>query len=196
MKRAVASRSSQNEKVRSAKNTESNKSAKVLRLRIPKRRQIKARNLVLVCLLTALFVWSIYPMRQRSQGEREKRALRAQIKRLRAKNATLRDEVERLKSDDYIEQLARRDLGLVKPGETSLLVVPAKDDETPKKESQNKGEPKAEDKGDPGDKNESEQSRAKKATSETGTSSDEAEPKRSWWQRTFAFFVSLTRSKR
>lgn len=40
-------------------------------------------------------------------------------------NARLRDEIERLRTDDrYIEQIARQQLGLVRPGEVELLVVP------------------------------------------------------------------------
>ena len=42
-----------------------------------------------------------------------------------ADNARLRDEIERLQTDDrYIEQIARQQLGLVRPGEVELLVVP------------------------------------------------------------------------
>lgn len=40
-------------------------------------------------------------------------------------NARLRDEIQRLQFDDrYIEELARRQLGLVRPGEVELLIVP------------------------------------------------------------------------
>jgi cell division protein FtsB len=42
-----------------------------------------------------------------------------------ADNARLRDEIERLQTDDrYIEQIARQQLGLVRAGEVELLVVP------------------------------------------------------------------------
>lgn len=40
-------------------------------------------------------------------------------------NALLREEIRRLETDDrYIERLAREQLGLVRPGEIELLVVP------------------------------------------------------------------------
>ncbi len=40
-------------------------------------------------------------------------------------NALLREEIRRLQTDDrYIERLAREQLGLVRPGEIELLVVP------------------------------------------------------------------------
>jgi cell division protein FtsB len=43
-----------------------------------------------------------------------------------AQNERLREEIHRLRTDDrYIELLARRQLGLVRPGEIELLLVPA-----------------------------------------------------------------------
>jgi cell division protein DivIC len=195
VKRAVASRSSQNEKVRSAKSTKPQQSAKVLKLKVPKRRQIKARNLVLVCMLAALFLWSIYPLKQRSQRERENRSLQSEINGLKAKNAALQDEVTRLKSDDYVEQLARRDLGLVKPGETSLLVVPTKEDGTSQEESQDKQKKADKDKSSSENKKEAEKKPAKSKASEKKNSETQSKSGKSWWQRTFGFLDRLTGSK-
>jgi cell division protein FtsB len=49
--------------------------------------------------------------------------LSASIARLRHENARLREEARRLKEDpDAIEELARRELGLIKPGETLFIV--------------------------------------------------------------------------
>lgn len=40
-------------------------------------------------------------------------------------NARLREEIKRLETDDrYLERLAREQLGLVRPGEIELLIVP------------------------------------------------------------------------
>lgn len=42
-----------------------------------------------------------------------------------AENQRLREEIHRLQTDDrYIERLAREQLGLVRPGEIELLIVP------------------------------------------------------------------------
>jgi Septum formation initiator len=42
-----------------------------------------------------------------------------------AENQRLREEIRRLQTDDrYIERLAREQLGLVRPGEIELLIVP------------------------------------------------------------------------
>jgi cell division protein FtsB len=56
--------------------------------------------------------------------------LSATIARQRAENARLREEARRLKEDpNAIEEIARRDLGLIKPGEKVFIVkdvAPAK----------------------------------------------------------------------
>ncbi len=47
--------------------------------------------------------------------------MRAQVAELQQRNAAMREELERLQSRDYIEQVAREKLGLVKPGETTIV---------------------------------------------------------------------------
>lgn len=57
---------------------------------------------------------------------REKARLDERRRELIVDNARLHDEIRRLQTDDrYIEQIARQQLGLVRPGEVELLVVPA-----------------------------------------------------------------------
>lgn len=55
-------------------------------------------------------------------------SLQTQIEELKTRNAALRQEIKQIKSDSYIEQVAREQLGLVKPGET--LVVQAQQAQT------------------------------------------------------------------
>jgi len=47
--------------------------------------------------------------------------MRAEVAELQQRNAALREELERLQSRGYVEQVAREKLGLVKPGETSIV---------------------------------------------------------------------------
>lgn len=61
--------------------------------------------------------------------ERQLIAIRRETENLRAREATLKAENERLyqeqqllQTDKYIEKVAREELGLVKPGETPYLV--------------------------------------------------------------------------
>ncbi len=57
--------------------------------------------------------------RQAAQLEQHRTALAAE-------NDTLREEIQRLETDDrYIERIARQQLGLVRSGEIELLIVPA-----------------------------------------------------------------------
>ena len=54
---------------------------------------------------------------------RQYRDLEQSLAEVRAENADLREEAERLREDPTaIEELARRDLGLIKPGEKLFIV--------------------------------------------------------------------------
>jgi cell division protein FtsB len=46
------------------------------------------------------------------------------LKEVRASNTELRQRIARLNNPDYIEQRAREGMGLIKPGETSYVVMP------------------------------------------------------------------------
>lgn len=62
------------------------------------------------------------------RARRESSALAAKLERLRADNDRLREEARRLKEDpDAIEEIARRELGLIRPGEKVFIVK----DQTP-----------------------------------------------------------------
>ena len=53
----------------------------------------------------------------------EYRALESSLERARAENARLREEARRLKEDpSMIEEVARKELGLIKPGEKVFIV--------------------------------------------------------------------------
>lgn len=57
------------------------------------------------------------------KARQQYRALEASIDASRAENARLREEARRLKEDPAaIEDLARRELGLIKPGEKLFIV--------------------------------------------------------------------------
>ena len=57
------------------------------------------------------------------QARREEQALGAALAAARAENAQLREEARRLREDpSAIEEIARRELGLIKPGEKLFIV--------------------------------------------------------------------------
>ena len=55
--------------------------------------------------------------------EREAARLEQLQRDLEVQNAQLREEIKLLHTPQYIEQLAREQLGLVKPGEIALLLI-------------------------------------------------------------------------
>lgn len=57
----------------------------------------------------------------RMQNEIER--VRAEIEAVEAQNQQLREELAYLQSDEYIEKVAREELGLVMPGETAVIVA-------------------------------------------------------------------------
>jgi cell division protein FtsB len=60
------------------------------------------------------------------QARREHRAMAADLERLRGENDRLRQHVRRLREDPAaIEELARRELGLIKPGEKLFIIADA-----------------------------------------------------------------------
>ncbi|MBI4476164.1 MAG: septum formation initiator family protein [Acidobacteria bacterium] len=65
-----------------------------------------------------------------AQARREYNALAAKIEALRAENDRLREQARRLREDpETIEEIARRELGLIRPGEKVFIVK----DRTPQK---------------------------------------------------------------
>lgn len=59
-----------------------------------------------------------YEMRQ------EARAIQQRIEQLKQENRRLSRELDYLKSDEYIEKVAREELGLVRPGDVPVVIVP------------------------------------------------------------------------
>ena len=86
---------------------------------------------IIVVLLLALLAWLQYRLWFGNGGEREVGELRAQVQRqahanagLRQRNEALAAEVEDLKSGEAaVEERARSELGMIKPGETFYRVV-------------------------------------------------------------------------
>lgn len=60
----------------------------------------------------------------RLQNEIER--VQAEIEMIEAENERLREELAYLMSDEYIEKVAREELGLVMPGETAVILTPGR----------------------------------------------------------------------
>ncbi len=96
-------------------------SQKILKVRF--RRSFRGYRALAIALgFLLLLVWAIFPLKYRMEQRKEAANYERKIEALRKENESLKREISRLKSDDYIEELARKELGLAKPGEEVYLV--------------------------------------------------------------------------
>jgi len=178
--------------------------AKVLKLKIPKKRRVSIKRALLAGLFIALVIWAAYPLKQRAEQKRETLLLQGRIDKLKTENDKLEEEVNRLNSDDYIEQMARRDFGLVKPGESSVLVVPEKEGESEGiEQSPNSGEEQAKEdnKADVKEKDAEKEKDTKKEESksdkkENKSKSGKSDSNKPWWQSFLSYLDNLTGTKK
>lgn len=93
-----------------------------------KRAQVP-RLFVLATLLGCLGLigWSVAALIQQETElravARESQVLETQLAAIQGRNSQLRSEIVRLGSDDYIETVARQQLGLIRPGEIPYIAV-------------------------------------------------------------------------
>jgi len=89
-------------------------------------RNTKRRRLRFVLSLAVLLlVFLVGPMVPRqihlSRLRRDLDALKTQVTAVRAQNDEMNREIERLHTPEYLEKMARQELGLVRPGEILFL---------------------------------------------------------------------------
>jgi cell division protein FtsB len=84
-----------------------------------RRRRIVAAivALILAVLVVYVFVFSRHGYLRRRELARENQRLQQELEDMRAENARLREELNRLDDPEAVEKLAREKLGLVKKGE-------------------------------------------------------------------------------
>ncbi|MFA5843957.1 MAG: septum formation initiator family protein [Coriobacteriia bacterium] len=79
---------------------------------------------VLLVAAVALAVWALFPTVRMGVSERAQRAaLQSELDGLQRRNDTLRRQVDRLKTPEGVEQVARTSLGMVRPGERAYIVA-------------------------------------------------------------------------
>jgi cell division protein FtsB len=74
-------------------------------------------------------LWAIKPLFYRIEQKQEQTKFEKQLTQIKQKNNQLREQIDYLKSNDYVEQKARS-LGLSKPDEEVIVVVPKNEKET------------------------------------------------------------------
>jgi cell division protein FtsB len=94
--------------------------------RRPRRRRprLTARATILCSLVIGVLVLSVAPAQLYFDQRAELAQLERQAAALERTNDTLSSRAEQLRDHAYLERLARRCLGMVKPGEVAFVVVP------------------------------------------------------------------------
>src|SRR5262245_23172452 len=97
-----------------------------LRDRRRRRARLTARATVLFTLVVGVLVLSIAPIEMYLDQRAELHRMEQREQQLQHENGGLAARAEELRDRAYLERLARRCLGMVKPGETAFVVVPEK----------------------------------------------------------------------
>lgn len=86
-----------------------------------------AKSKLPVVFLIFLLVYAIFSVGVRFNNlyamQQDLRKIQEQVNKLERKNAELRKQLEMVMSDAYVEEVAREKLGLVKEGETRIVLV-------------------------------------------------------------------------
>ena len=82
-------------------------------------------GVVLAVVTVGVLFVAVFPTRTWLAQRQDLEATSNQVKVLKEQNAELDARVKRLNTDAEIERLARRDYGLVRPGEEAFAILPA-----------------------------------------------------------------------
>ena len=88
------------------------------------RRRIRLKPWAVICLI--LVIWTAFHFAKNAyrnyQLNQQILTLQKEIEALRLRGAQLEEEIENWRSPEYVERVAREELGLVKPGETVYIL--------------------------------------------------------------------------
>jgi cell division protein FtsB len=111
------------------------------RIRLPKL-GVTPQVVILLLVLALVSAMAIQPTRQLLEQRRRIEGMAVELGEMNELNQSLEDRIARLQDPDYIEQLAREQSGLVRPGEKPYVVLP------PSRKAQRRAEDRAEPKTD------------------------------------------------
>ncbi|MGG7179030.1 FtsB family cell division protein [Clostridium paraputrificum] len=83
------------------------------------KRKLTIKNLIILVLAVVFLFGFIRQERAMKRIEVEKEAKQTQLEQLQEKNQRLQEENDKAKTDEYLEQLARERLNMIKDGEKS-----------------------------------------------------------------------------
>lgn len=84
------------------------------------KRRLTIKNIILLILMVIFLFGFVRQEKTMNRLEDEKIAKEAQLKALEEKSERLKEEHDKAQSDEYLEQLARERLNMIKKGETSV----------------------------------------------------------------------------
>jgi cell division protein FtsB len=79
---------------------------------------------VAALVLGLLAAMAVEPTRRLLEQRERIEGMARDLGRIKAANRSLEDRIVRLRDPDYIEQRAREQVGLIRPGETAYVVMP------------------------------------------------------------------------
>jgi len=87
--------------------------------------RMNARAVALLLIALAVVLLAIAPLRGYLDERGELKDLRSKATTLERQNQALQDRIDQLGDPTFLERMARECLGMVEPGETAFVVVPA-----------------------------------------------------------------------
>ena len=87
--------------------------------------RLNARAVALLLIALAVALLAITPIRGYLDERGELRDLQNQATELERQNEALQGRIQQLSDPRFLERIARECLGMVRPGETAFVVVPA-----------------------------------------------------------------------
>jgi cell division protein FtsB len=88
--------------------------------------RLNARAVALLLIALAVMLLAIAPLRGYLDERGQLADLRQQASVLEQQNQALQKTIDRLSDATFLERIARECLGMVKPGETAFVIVPAR----------------------------------------------------------------------
>ncbi|MFW6001477.1 MAG: FtsB family cell division protein [Halanaerobium sp.] len=93
--------------------------------------------ITIIIIIALIAAFNFYQnMVKLNQIENEVEEIESQIARAEAENEELKEQIDNTSSDEYIEEIAREKLGLVKPGEKMFIPVEEEAEESEEEEAE------------------------------------------------------------
>ena len=86
------------------------------------KKKLTLKNLIFLVISIVFVVAFIRQQEAIKRIEKDKQAKQVQLQDLKETNERLHEENDKAQSNEYLEQLARERLNMIKPGETSLEI--------------------------------------------------------------------------